>query len=59
MKNLQQDDVQDWLNKPKIKWRWIDVVSKNIVRAENKKQALKQFKLQHNIITAKKNIINL
>ena len=59
MKPLQQDDIQDWLNKPKIKWKWFDIVSKNIVKAENKKEALKQFKLQYNIIPIKKNIINL
>ena len=49
MKLLQQDDIQEWLNEPKKQFRWIYLLTKIIVKAENKKKAIQNFKKYHKI----------
>ena len=54
MKPIQQDDIQEYLNKPKRKFRFIHIPTKKIVRAENKSNAIKELIKCYNI-HAKKN----
>ncbi len=56
MKPLQFDDVWDDHNHPKRKWKWIHVPTNNIVRAENKVEALITFKKEYNIQATKKQV---
>lgn len=46
---FQQDDIQDSFDQPNRKFRWIHLPSNKIVRAENKKNAVKQLKESYNI----------
>jgi len=56
MKPLQQDDIQDWLNKPKRKFRFIHVPTGKIVRAENKSIANTKFREIYNLQTKRKDV---
>ena len=49
MKPIQQDDIQEYLNKPKRKFRFIHIPTKRIVRAENKSNAIKELIKHYNI----------
>jgi hypothetical protein len=56
MRPLQQDDIQDWLNEPKRKFRFIHTLTGKSVRAKNKLEAIILFKEQYNLIIFRKDI---
>ena len=55
---FQQDDIRDYENRPKRKWSWTHLGSGKKVKAENKTQAIIQFKTEFGIIAHKKDISN-
>lgn len=58
MKPLQQEDIQDFLNQSKRKWRWFHIPSGKTVKAEDKTEAIRILWEEHKIISSKKLIVN-
>jgi hypothetical protein len=56
MKPLQQDDIKDWLNEPKRKFRFIHLPTGKIVKAETKSIANIKFREIYNLKTERKDV---
>lgn len=56
MNPLQQDDVRDYLDSPKRRWKFIHLGSGKVVKAEDKREAIKMFQETHNLSVTRKTI---